>query len=258
MALLAAVGIAVASCGSGSAPSPTRTASITRVPSHSATASAPPVQSSTPTAATQTTGIAAPRPTGAASTAPASQAAQEDASGTPGWLWWLLAALAVVLAAAIAWLIARRSRRTRWTRELSAAADEVAWFARVLLPQLGRVRSVEQIIGGWQVAAPQIVALEDRLTQLEATAPATDYAVRARMVRDAVRSSRFRMSGLSASADRIAAGEAMAGSAAELEAALARLTPTGQQPRLGGPVAGPDGQPLSGNGRPDGPTRPGV
>lgn len=322
VAILVAAGIAVASCGSG--PAPSRTASVTRVPSRSAAASAPPVQSSPPprvspertrttaqepaasatstksarptnrqstpartqtpkptptlvpstpgaptaepstsktstagsttshtaaptTATTQVTETVTPTTPGAASTPSAAQAAQEGASGTPAWLWWLLAALGVVLAAVIIWLIKHRSRRTKWTGDLSAATGEVTWFARALLPQLGRAMSVEQIAAGWQVAAPRVSALEDRLTALDATAPAPEYAARARTVRDAVRSSRLRISTLPASADRSAVGQALGRSAAELEAALARIAPAGQQPGTSGappPSGGPaDHQP---------------
>jgi hypothetical protein len=143
-------------------------------------------------------------------------------------VWWLVAAVVLALAVAIGWLIRTRARRTAWTRELSAAVDEAVWFARVLLPQLGHAPSVEQMAGGWQVAAPRIVALETRLSRLESTARNEEDRARARTLREAVESARLRISALPSLPNRFAAGEAMARSAAELESAMATIGPGAQ------------------------------
>ena len=47
----------------------------------------------------------------------------------------------------------------------------MAWFARVLVPELGQSGSLDQVAGGWTVGANRIAAVEDRLTILEASAP---------------------------------------------------------------------------------------
>jgi hypothetical protein len=47
----------------------------------------------------------------------------------------------------------------------------VAWFARVLVPELCQSGSLDQVEGGWTVGANRISAVEDRLTALEGSAP---------------------------------------------------------------------------------------
>jgi hypothetical protein len=107
------------------------------------------------------------------------------------------------------------------------------------------------MVGGWQVATPRVVALEDRLTRLEATAPDTGYAARARTLRDAVRTSRVGMSALPATSDRSAVGQAITRSVAALEGALARTAPPGNPPpNTGNP---PPGYPPRPPGNPPGP-----
>ena len=117
----------------------------------------------------------------------------------PAWVWWLLAALALALAVGIPLLV--RSRRSKaWKSDLAGAEQEVAWLVRDLLPSLQRTGSREQALGGWAVSSERVLALDDRLTSLEATAPADSGRERARTLRDAVRVARGRMDSLPASA----------------------------------------------------------
>jgi hypothetical protein len=120
-----------------------------------------------------------------------------DASGAPTWLWWLLAAL--VLTAAIATpLVVRGRRRRAWDADLAAAVDEVAWFARVLVPELRQAATVEQVRGGWAVGEDRVAAVEDRLTALAATAHDDADRMRVQGLRDVVRASRQRIEDVSA------------------------------------------------------------
>ncbi len=149
-------------------------------------------------------------------------------------MWWVLAAVAVVLAALFGWLLWRRARGNAWARDLLAASEEATWFARVLLPGLGQSASVDQMTGGWRVASSRVMALEDRLTQLESTAPNDGDAIRARTLRDAVRASRVRTDTVSSLPDRAAAAAVLAGATDELEAALVRIGPARQSPEHNG------------------------
>jgi len=60
--------------------------------------------------------------------------------------------------------------RRAWAEQLSDAGAELTWFSRELIPQLGQAASVQQMLGGWQISAGRVIALEDRLTALEAEA----------------------------------------------------------------------------------------
>ena len=138
---------------------------------------------------------------------PAEGEADEDSEDVPAWVWWLLAALALALAVGIPLLV--RSRRSKaWSADLAGAEQEVVWLVRELLPSLQRTGSREQAVGGWAVASDRVLALDDRLTSLEATAPNDAGRERARTVRDAVRVARGRMDSLATSAtDQSASAE---------------------------------------------------
>ena len=138
---------------------------------------------------------------------PAEGDADEDSEGVPAWVWWLLAALALALAVGIPLLV--RSRRSKaWSADLAGAEQEVVWLVRELLPSLQRTGSREQAVGGWAVASERVLALDDRLTSLEATAPNDSGRERARTLRDAVRVARGRMDSLATSAtDQSASAE---------------------------------------------------
>jgi hypothetical protein len=99
-----------------------------------------------------------------------------------------LAVLVAVVATII--LVGRGRRGGSWAAEFTTAADEVSWFAQVLLPQLLAAGSIQQLAGGWVVGETRVAAAEDRLTSLEATAPDDAARMRARALRDAVRGAR--------------------------------------------------------------------
>jgi hypothetical protein len=103
----------------------------------------------------------------------------------------------------------------------------VAWFARVLVPELGQSGSLDQVAGGWTVGANRIAAVEDRLTILEAAAPDEATRIGTRTLRDAVRASRGRVEELLQSGDPEAIPPTLNGVAAELEAALGSLNQAG-------------------------------
>jgi hypothetical protein len=228
VALLLAT-VALSACGGGGGDggdgSLEPTASLTRTPAGSVTASVP---SPTRTAASRTrtlrpseqpsdrpseqptvTESAGPRPTRTA-TETATQTATpteapsetatpgpaagtpEDSSGLPGWFWWLLAVLLVSGAVALP-LVLRSRRRAAWHVKLAAAEDEVAWFARTLLPELRAARTSEGIGGGWRVSEERVADTEDRLTTLVASAPDPQAADRAVTLRDGVRAARNRI-----------------------------------------------------------------
>ena len=155
---------------------------------------------------------ASPSPTASAAGEPA------DTSGV-SWFWWALAGL--LLAAAIATpLLVRAHRRQVWRTDFATAEQEVAWFARVLVPELGQSGSLDQVEGGWTVGANRIAAVEDRLTVLESSAPDDATRAETRTLRDAVRASRQRIEELLQSGDPTAISSTLNEVAAGLEAAL--------------------------------------
>jgi hypothetical protein len=103
----------------------------------------------------------------------------------------------------------------------------VAWFARVLVPELGQSGTLDLVEGGWTVSASRIAAVEDRLTVLEASAPNDSALTGTRALRDAVRESRGRMEGLLQSGNPEAISPTLNEIAAELETALGSLDQTG-------------------------------
>ena len=140
-----------------------------------------------PTSPTETRSTAAPAPTTSASATVQPTSAESD--GAPTWLWWLLAALVVALAVAIP-LLVRASHRREWRDELASAEDEVAWFARGLIPQLRQLGSLAEVAGAWNLAESRVAAVEDRLTALAPSAPDEVARDRALDLRDAVRAAR--------------------------------------------------------------------
>ena len=132
-------------------------------------------------------------PSPSASPSPSSSPAGEAAeTSAPSWFWWALAGL--LLAAAVATpLLVRSHRRRVWRADFATAEQEVAWFARVLVPELGQSGSLDQVGGGWTVGVNRIFAIEDRLTVLEGSAPDDASRTATRILRDAVRRSRGRV-----------------------------------------------------------------
>jgi hypothetical protein len=136
----------------------------------------------------------------------------------------VVGASGLLLAAAVATpLLLRAHRRRVWRADFATAEQEVAWFARVLVPELGQSGSLDQVEGGWTVGANRITAVEDRLTALEASAPNDATRTETGNLRDAVRSSRGRVEELLQSAHPAAISPTLNEVAAELEAALASL-----------------------------------
>jgi hypothetical protein len=134
----------------------------------------------------------------------------------------------LLLAAAVATpLLVRAHRRRVWRADFAAAEQEVAWFARVLVPELGQSGSLDQAEGGWTVEASRIAAVEDRLTILEASAPDDATRTGTRSLRDAVRASRGRVEELLQGGDPEALFPTLNEVAAELEAALGALDQAG-------------------------------
>ena len=183
------------------APSPTQTA-----PRPNPTRSPVLAESTTPTETTQgpeptqsSERTEAPSPTETASTAapstttsPSVQPTSTETNGAPTWLWWLLLALVLVLAVGIP-LLVRASHRREWRDDLASAEQEVAWFARGLIPELRRLSSLAEVAGGWNIAESRVAAVEDRLTALEPSAPDEAAQLRAITLRDAVRAARGQM-----------------------------------------------------------------
>ena len=151
----------------------------------------------------------------------AGDASEDESPAVPSWAWWLLGLLALAAAIAIP-LVVRSRRRRAWADGLAAATDEVAWFARVLLPQLQAVAAPAQVAGGWAVGADRVAAAEDRLTELAATAPGEPEQLRANELRDSVRGARARLDELVASGTSASAPATLATATADLEAVLAR------------------------------------
>ncbi len=101
----------------------------------------------------------------------------------------------------------------------------MAWFARVLIPELRQAGSSDRVAGGWAIGSSRVSAVEDRLTALEASAPDDAGRTRARTLRDAVRASRAHMQELVGSGATDTLLRDMDAVAAELEAALEAANP---------------------------------
>ena len=204
---------------------PTATRSATKNPSRSPIGeetTTTQTVTATPSPSTVTRSVTiSPSPT--ASPSPSSSAAGEPAeTSAASWFWWALAGL--LLAAAIATpLLVRAHRRQVWKADFATATQEVAWFARELVPELAQSGSLDQIWGGWTVGANRIAAVEDRLTVLEASAPDDVTRTGTRTLRDTVRASRGRVEELLQSGDPEAISPTLNEVAAGLDAALGSL-----------------------------------
>lgn len=200
-------------------PNPTRTVTRTET-----TAPPPaPTQTETRTETLAPTQSQAASPT-SPPTSPAIAPTSSETSGTQSWLWWVLIAFLVALAVAIP-LLVRSRHHAAWRDDLASAEEEVAWFARSLIPELRRTGSVEAAAGGWAIAASRVTAAEDRLTVLEASAPDESAQARAAALRDAVRSGRVRMEALRESSSTETMSQDLDTVAADLEAALTPPVP---------------------------------
>jgi hypothetical protein len=110
---------------------------------------------------------------------------------------------------------------------LAAAEEEVAWFARELIPELRHAGSADQVAGGWAVGSSRVSTVEDRLTALDTSASDDAGRTRARTLRDAVRASRARIQDLVGSGGTGTLPGDLEAVAAELEAALGAANPNG-------------------------------
>ena len=202
-------------------PTPTRTVTETATATATATETATETESASPSPTPTETPTPTPTesPTPSPSPTPSAEATSAEGGGTPAWLWWLLAALAVALAIGIPLLLQAR-RRQAWRNDLAALEGEVAWFARMLIPELRRAGSADQVAGGWRVASSRVGALEDRLIALETSAPGDAERARARTLRDAVRTSRVDLDELARSGTTDTLFRDLDAIAARLETAL--------------------------------------
>ncbi|MGZ4592843.1 MAG: hypothetical protein ACXV3C_03180 [Actinomycetes bacterium] len=96
-------------------------------------------------------------------------ASGSDSNGIPAWAGLALLALAVAAIGIALWQRGRSSRR-HWAASLDSALTETQWLARDLLPSL-LTTSREGRRGGWGVARARVLALQDRLAALAASAP---------------------------------------------------------------------------------------
>ena len=155
-------------------------------------------------------------------------ASSSTGSSTPAWVWWLIAAVVLALITTTVVLLRRRNRKQAWATKFGATEREVVWYARELLPQLAQAPTPPQIAGGWRIESARVVAIEDRLTSLEAGAVDDRTRRQARRLRDAVRSSRSRLAGLDAAPDMMSAQSLLRAAAADVEGALAAMHPSRQ------------------------------
>lgn len=152
-------------------PTKTTTPSVTstppETPSHSPTATETDPQTPTtiPTA-TPTT----PTPTASAASSEPEAAAPADATAGSSWLW-LLALGGLALLGGLGWVLVRNhQRRARWDADITEARSEAQWVLAQLVPAASS-QSSEQWRGGWTVARPRVLGLDERLVGLAASAP---------------------------------------------------------------------------------------
>ncbi|GAA4410832.1 hypothetical protein GCM10023168_30960 [Fodinibacter luteus] len=207
-------------------PEPTRTPDATPAPTVTETATSEPepaetvTETAAPTPSETETPSPTPSPTETDIAAPASEEADEG--GVPAWVWWL-AALGVLAVAVV--LLLRSRRRAAWDVELEAAQAEVTWLARDLLPRVRATGTREAAAGAWAVSGDRVQALEDKLTWLEATAPAEPRRLRAEVLRDAVRDVHARAAALTQPGSDTHFTEEVDAVVATLEDALTRSAP---------------------------------
>jgi hypothetical protein len=140
-------------------------------------------------------------------------------------VWWLIGAVVLAFAAIAALALRKRGRKREWAEKFTAANGEAAWFSRELMPKLGQAPTAQQVAGGWRMAADRVVALEDGLSTLEATAVDDLSRNQARTLRDAVRTSRTRLGALDTAGDTATAQNLLWSAAADVEQALASVDP---------------------------------
>ncbi|MFF0339544.1 hypothetical protein [Kribbella sp. NPDC004875] len=160
----------------------------------------------------------------------ATQPTSADSGGVPSWLWWVLAAVVLVLAIGIPLLVRSRHRRA-WRDDLTATEGEVTWFARTLIADLRRQPSPMAAAGAWNVESSRVVAVEDKLTALASKAPNDADGTRARTLRNAVRGARTDVQNLLTSATAATLPRDLDAVGARLEQALGAPTAGSANPR---------------------------
>jgi len=214
-------------------PSPTPT-EPTRTPTETTNPASPAPTPTTP----ETTAVA--QPSAPSTTVPVESTATES-EGVPAWVWWLLAAIVIALAIAVPVLL-RRRRMDRWLEDFERARAEIVWLARELIPQLREIGSRQLAAGGIEVSSARIIATEDQLTALIASAPDDVTLERSRILRDALRDARTRLDAVASSGTDETLATDLDEVAGVLEAALATTGPTGTTAGTG-PTPGPTDQP---------------
>jgi hypothetical protein len=227
----AAATVVLSSCGSAGV-NPTRSPTLSGLPSRSEPgtsepASPPAGQTETRTRTevatrteTRTATVAEPQPATSAPAQPAAAPSGSSNSSTSAWVWWLIGALVLVALIVIVVVLRRRSRRRAWEAKFTTAQGEVASFAREAIPRLEQAPTAQQIAGGWRVEATRVTAIEDSLTKLEATAVNDEGRTRARTLRDAVRAARTRLAALDTAENTMVALSLLQSAATGLETAL--------------------------------------
>lgn len=164
-------------------PRPTATITVTDSPTSTPT----PTLTPTPTTDAPSTAPASEPPASADAETDAEMDAETDDTtddGVPTWLWWVLGAVALLLAIGVP-LLVRHRRRASWAADLAASEAEVAWFGRQLVPEL------RHDLGAWTASnAARVTEAEDQLTALASRGRDDTDRARALELRDAVRRAR--------------------------------------------------------------------
>jgi hypothetical protein len=170
---------------------PTSTKTVTRTiepPTTTRTSAAQPNTTPAPTP------VATSSVSGASTTSVSAASAPAD-STAPSWVWWLLGLVALALVIGIP-LTVRSRRRSAWEAALAACEQEVAWFARVLVPQLSSTAMSDGAVAVWATEGGRVSALRERLSELEASASNDQERARGGLLSDAVLRSQIRIESL--------------------------------------------------------------
>jgi hypothetical protein len=142
-------------------------------------------------------------------------------------VWWLLGLLvALAVGTVIVLSVRRRRARKAWDAQLAGAVAESTWLAHELLPAALSTENAVTRRDLWLASRPRVDALENRLNETMASAPADRLSSLARL-RDAVTGVRSTMDADAATAalgDRESVGAARQAQR-QLEEALRTFEP---------------------------------
>jgi hypothetical protein len=142
-------------------------------------------------------------------------------------VWWLLGLLvALAVGTVIVLSVRRRRARKAWDAQLAGAVAESTWLAHELLPAALSTENAVTRRDVWLASRPRVDALENRLNEAMASAPADQLGSLARL-RDAVTGVRSTMDADAATAalgDRESVGAARQAQR-QLEEALRTFEP---------------------------------